>query len=63
MKPKDIAQILAAIEKEVGPIDCLVYNAVKGIFKTWDKVPIADFEKGFQTSVSGLLAATQKIAP
>jgi hypothetical protein len=42
MKPEDIAQTLAAIEKKMGPIDCLVYDAVNGIVKTWDKVPIAD---------------------
>jgi NADP-dependent 3-hydroxy acid dehydrogenase YdfG len=62
-KPEDIAQTVSAIEKEMGPIDCFIYNAGNGVWKTWDKIPIADFEMGFQTNVSGLLAATQKIAP
>ena len=54
---------MAAIEKDMGPIDCMIYNAGNGIWKMWDKIPIANFEKAFQTNVSGLLAATQNISP
>ena len=59
----DVKDTVAAIEKDLGPIDCLVYNAGNGVWKTWDKIPISDFEKGFQTNVSGLLSATQAIVP
>jgi NAD(P)-dependent dehydrogenase (short-subunit alcohol dehydrogenase family) len=62
-KPDDVEKTVVAIEKEMGPIDTVVYNAGNGLFKTWDKIPIDDFEKSFQTNVSGLLAATQNIAP
>lgn len=61
--PDDIAKTVASIEKDLGPIDCLVYNAGSGLWKTWDKLPMADFEKGFQTNVSGLLKASQEIVP
>lgn len=62
-KPDDVEKTVAAIEKEMGPIDCMIYNAGSGLFKPWDQIPIADFEKSFQTNVAGLLAATQNIAP
>ncbi len=62
-KPDDIASTVACIEKDLGPIDCLVYNAGNGIWKTWDQIPIEDFEQGFQTNVSGLLKASQVIVP
>lgn len=54
---------VAEIEKDMGPVDCLIYNAGNGVWKSWDNIPIADFEKGFQTNVSGLLAAAQCIVP
>ena len=62
-KPDDVASTVASIEKDLGPIDCLVYNAGKGVWKPWDQLPIADFEQGFQTNVSGLLKASQEIVP
>jgi NADP-dependent 3-hydroxy acid dehydrogenase YdfG len=61
--PDDIASTVASIEKDLGPIDCLVYNAGNGVWKSWDQIPISDFEKGFQTNVSGLLKASQEIVP
>ena len=62
-KPDDIEKTVAAIEKDMGPIDCMVYNAGNGVWKSWDGIPIADFEMAFKTNVSGLLVATQNIAP
>lgn len=62
-KPEDIASTVASIEKDLGPIDCLVYNAGRGVWKPWNQVPIADFEQGFQINVSGLLKASQEIVP
>ena len=40
-----------------------MYNAGNGVWKTWDQIPIADFEQGFRTNVSGLLKACQCIVP
>lgn len=59
----NVKATVAAIEKDLGPIDCLIYNAGNGVWKKWDQIPIADFEKGFQTNVSGLLSASQAIVP
>lgn len=61
--PESISKAVSTIEKELGPIDCLVYNAGSGVWKTWDEIPIQDFEKGFQTNVSGLLKASQLTVP
>lgn len=61
--PDSISKTVASIEKDLGPIDCLVYNAGNGVWKQWDEIPISDFEKGFQTNVSGLLKTSQEIVP
>jgi len=62
-KEEDIRAAVASIEKDLGPIDCMVYNAGNGVFKTWDQIPLDDFEMGFRTNTKGLLAAVQLIAP
>jgi len=62
-KEEDIKAAVKAITEDLGPIDCLIYNAGSGVWKSWDQIPVADFEKGFQTNVSGLLVATQQIVP
>lgn len=61
--PQNITTTVASIEQDLGPIDCLVYNAGNGVWKSWDQIPLTDFEKGFQTNVSGLLKASQEIVP
>ena len=63
MNPDEIAATVASIEKDLGSIDCLVYNAGSGVWKNWDAIPIDDFEKGFKINVSGLLKASQEIVP
>ena len=62
-KGEEIKTTVASIEKDLGPIDCIIYNAGNGVWKSWDNIPVADFEKGFQTNVSGLLMAAQQIVP
>jgi NAD(P)-dependent dehydrogenase (short-subunit alcohol dehydrogenase family) len=61
--PDDIASTVASIEKDLGPIDCLIYNAGSGVWKQWHEIPIDQFEEGFRTNVSGLLKASQEIVP
>ncbi|CAB9508500.1 Diacetyl reductase [(S)-acetoin forming] [Seminavis robusta] len=62
-KEDDIKATVTSIEKELGPIECMIYNAGNGVFKNWDQIPLDTFTQGFQTNVAGLLAATQQIAP
>ena len=61
--PSDISTTVAAIEKDLGPIDCLIYNAGNGVWKPWDQIQLDQFETGFQTNVFGLLKASQEIIP
>lgn len=61
--PDSITQTVASIEKDLGPIECLVYNAGSGVWKSWDKLSTSDFELGFKTNVAGLLKASQEIVP
>ena len=62
--PESITSTVSSIEKDLGPIDCLVYNAGSdGTWKTWDQIAVDDFEREYQTNVSGLLKASQSIIP
>ena len=61
--PKSLDSAVKAIEKDLGPIDTMVYNAGNGVWKTWDKIEIDAFDMGMKTNVHGLLKATQLVAP
>lgn len=62
-KPEDIEKTVTAIEKDLGPVHTLVYNAGSGIFKTWDTVTLDAFDMSMKANVHGLLSATQRCAP
>lgn len=62
-KEDDIKATVAAIEKDLGPIDCLIYNAGSGSFKTWEQLSVEELQSAFTINVVGLLVATQAIVP
>lgn len=61
--PTSIETAISSIEKDLGPIDTVIYNAGNGVWKTWDQIDLNSFEMAFKTNVHGLLKATQLIAP
>lgn len=62
-KPAEIDSAVANIEKELGPIHTVVYNAGNGVWKTWDALDLDLFDMAMKTNVHGLLKVTQAIAP
>jgi len=62
-QPAQIQSTVTAIQQDLGPISCLIYNAGNGVFKSWSTLEADEFTQGFQTNVGGLLAATQSIVP
>lgn len=61
--PDEIKATVTAIRGELGPIDCLVYNAGNGVWKSWNEIPYDDFIAAHKTNVAGLLQACQSVVP
>lgn len=61
--PASVKSAVASIEKELGNIHTVVYNAGNGVWKTWDKVELDQFDMAMKTNVHGLLQVTQLVAP
>uniref|UniRef100_A0A7S1BE57 Short-chain dehydrogenase/reductase SDR n=1 Tax=Corethron hystrix TaxID=216773 RepID=A0A7S1BE57_9STRA len=62
-KPADIVASVEAIERSLGPIDTMIYNAGSGVWTTWDKIDLNLFDLSMKTNCHGLLAATKAVAP
>jgi len=62
-KPDDIEGAIRSIERDLGPIDTLVYNAGSGTWNTFDKIEMDKFDLAMKTNAHGLLKATQCVAP
>lgn len=62
-QPNSISQAVSGIEKALGPIDTVVYNAGNGAWKTWDILEWDEFDSAMKVNVHGLLKVTQLVAP
>jgi NADP-dependent 3-hydroxy acid dehydrogenase YdfG len=61
--PKSLESAVISIEKDLGPIHTIIYNAGNGVWKTWDKIELDQFDMAMKTNCHGLLKATQLVAP
>ncbi|MGB5695765.1 MAG: SDR family NAD(P)-dependent oxidoreductase [Polyangiales bacterium] len=59
--PKSIERAFAQVREDLGDVDVLLYNAGSGQFGTFDNVPDAEFEKGWQINTRGLLQSTRAV--
>merc|ERR1711936_445111 len=60
---EDTEKIVNQIETQFGPIATLIYNAGNGVFKTYEKITVEEFEKCMAINTTGLLIAAQVICP
>lgn len=59
-----VKDTFAAIARELGPVEVLLYNAGSGVWGTIEDVSAADFEQSWRVNtLGGFLAAKQVIAP
>jgi len=63
MEPAQIMSVLADIEKRLGPVSVMLYNAGGGIFKSVEEASLEDFEANWRINVQGLVAATKAVLP
>ena len=59
--PAAVARAFAEVRDELGDVDVLLYNAGSGQFGTFEDVPDAEFERGWQINVRGLLQSTRQV--
>lgn len=58
-----IAPTVAAIEKDIGPIDALINNAGYGHQGTIEETPLAELRQQFEVNVFGAVAMIQAVLP
>jgi NAD(P)-dependent dehydrogenase (short-subunit alcohol dehydrogenase family) len=58
-----VAETFAAIERDLGAVDTLVYNAGSGVFGTIEDVDPQGFETAFRVNALGLLLAAKQVIP
>ncbi len=62
-RTESITQALASVERDLGPVEVLVYNAGSGSWGSVDDVSPADLEQAVRVNTIGALAATQAVLP
>jgi len=61
--PASVAAAFAAIEREQGEADVLLFNAGSGVFKGIDDISPADFEASWRVNAYGALLCSQAVLP
>ena len=59
----DMEKMVDDVENKFGPVATMLYNAGNGVFKTYDNVTLAEFERCFRINTTGLLIASQIVCP
>jgi NADP-dependent 3-hydroxy acid dehydrogenase YdfG len=63
MDSEQVTLVLAAIERKLGPVSVLLYNAGGGVFRNVEEASLEDFEANWRLNVQGLVAATKAALP
>lgn len=61
--PDSVRAAFELAEKELGPIDTLIYNAGSGSWKSVEELTVDDFQRGWQINAVGALVASQQVIP
>jgi NADP-dependent 3-hydroxy acid dehydrogenase YdfG len=58
-----LAQTLSRIERELGPVETLIYNAGAGVWGSIEELTASDFQRSFSISALGAVVAVQQVLP
>jgi 3-oxoacyl-[acyl-carrier protein] reductase len=59
----EVAGMMAAIERELGPVDVLVNNAGIGLVRTVDELTEEDFDRTIAVNLKSVFLCTQAVVP
>jgi 3-oxoacyl-[acyl-carrier protein] reductase len=62
-KAAEVAAMMAAIERELGPVDVLVNNAGIGLVRTVDELSEDDFDRTIAVNLKSVFLCTQAVVP
>eukprot|EP00039_Didymoeca_costata_P019242 m.336776 g.336776 ORF g.336776 m.336776 type:complete len:225 (+) comp17958_c0_seq1:262-936(+) len=60
---KSLTTCLESIEKNLGPVDHLIYNAGSGVWKPYNEITHDELDLAFKINTHGLLACAQYLFP
>ncbi len=61
--PTAVTEVLARVQREMGPVDTLLYNAGSGVFAPFTDVTVEAFEAAWRVNALGLFACARALAP
>jgi len=61
--PMSVEYAFAAIHKDLGQVDTLIYNAGKGVWGSIDEIAPEDFESSWRTNAFGAFMAARQAIP
>jgi len=59
--PASVERAFSEVQKDLGDVDVLVYNAGSGVFGTVEEISPEDFEKSFRVNALGALVSSQQV--
>lgn len=62
-QPERVAEALAEVARELGPVQTLIYNAGSGVFGSIDDVDLDAFDTAWRVNTLGLAAAAKAVIP
>jgi NAD(P)-dependent dehydrogenase (short-subunit alcohol dehydrogenase family) len=62
-RPRDVAGLFTAVDRDLGGVDVLVNNAGVGVFAPIEEMSVEDFQAVIETNVNGLFYCTKEAIP
>mmetsp|Transcript_39551 Transcript_39551/g.86322 ORF Transcript_39551/g.86322 Transcript_39551/m.86322 type:complete len:238 (-) Transcript_39551:98-811(-) len=62
-KPDSVKAAFAAVRKEMGEPDVVIFNSGSGTWKTYDQVTPEQFQDAFDVNAKGLFTVAQEVGP
>jgi len=62
-KEEDVNNLFKQVEQELGPVHTVLYNAGRGVWKTWLEASLEEFDQAYECNAKGLLMVAKAVGP